>query len=760
MMDGDIAVGEWSGPSRDDGGAVFDLLGSKLHRPQLRPETVRRTLLIEQMVREKSRPIISVVAPAGYGKTTLLAQWAEHNGQAVAWVSIDENDNDPKVLLAYVARALDAVQPVGRRVFDALTSPASSVPGSVVPRLGNAFSAMTVPVALILDDVHLLRNPGCRAALSVLADHVPPGSRLVLAGRDQPPLRIARLRAEGRIVEIGSGDLALTREEAGLLLRGAEVTLGEDDLADLHKRTEGWAVGLYLAALSRREGGSLGSAAVSFGGDDRFVSEYVESELLARTSSPQRTFLTRSAILERMSGPLCEAVVDQPGTAATLADLAQSNLLLVPLDRRGQWFRYHHLFRDVLLAELHRREPKLVPVLQRRAAAWCLRNDLPEEALEYSISAGDVEAVAGLVENLVVRTYRQGRGATLRRWLTWLDDRGGIQGHPMVAVMAASLSATMGRPVEADRFAEMVDRWYHQDEVRADGSRGETYAAMLRAMLCRRGVEQMRADADEAVRLCVAAGIVSPTPARYVGIAQVLCGDLKGGDASFRAAAGAAEETDAHEELGIALSERALLAIARGDWVRAQVLAEDAGDVLHRAGLEDSYTMPLACAAQARVALHRGDAEAARQQLNSAQRARPLLTYAMPHMSVQTQIELARVHLALADLAGARTLMREASEILRRRPHLGTLVAEAQKLLAQLAAERAPSTSGASALTAAELRMLPLLATHMSYSEIAAELFLSKNTIKSQSYSLFRKLGVSSRSQAVALSRQLALLEG
>jgi LuxR family transcriptional regulator, maltose regulon positive regulatory protein len=205
-----MAVSERSGQPRDDVGAVFDLLASKLRRPQIRPETVRRASLVEQLVREDSGPIVSVVAPAGYGKTTLLAQWAEHSGQAVAWVSVDERDNDPKLLLAYVAKALDTVQPVGRPVFDALASPASSVPGSVVPRLGYAFSVMAVPVLLILDDVHLLHARACRDALSVLADHVPPTGRLVLAGRGEPPLRVARLRAEGRITEIGPRDLALT----------------------------------------------------------------------------------------------------------------------------------------------------------------------------------------------------------------------------------------------------------------------------------------------------------------------------------------------------------------------------------------------------------------------------------------------------------------------------------------------------------------------------------------------------------------------
>src|SRR5262252_10786371 len=297
----DIDVRQPVGQAYPADGPAFDLVISKLRRPMVRPGTVRRSSLVERLARDDSHPIVSVVAPAGYGKTTLLSQWAECDDSAFAWVSVDEGDNDPKVLLTYVATALDAIEPVGGRVFDALASSASSVPGSVVPRLGSAFASMTSPVVLVVDDVHLLHNPECRAALSVLADHVPAGSRLALAGRDEPPLRVARLRAEGRITEIGPGELSLTRSEAGSLLRAAEVALGDEDVAQLHQRTEGWAAGLYLAALAIREGGSLGSAVASFGGGDRLVSEYVESEFLDRIPQRQREFLTRTAALERMS---------------------------------------------------------------------------------------------------------------------------------------------------------------------------------------------------------------------------------------------------------------------------------------------------------------------------------------------------------------------------------------------------------------------------------------------------------------------------
>ena len=758
-MDGSD-VREQSRASWPEGGPAFELLQSKLRGPTIRAGTVHRSSLLERLVRDDVSPVVSVVAPAGYGKTTLLAQWAERDDRVFAWVSVDEKDNDPKVLLTYLARALDAVQPVDRRLFDVLSSPASSVPGSVVPRLSAAFTAMTTPVVLVLDDVHLARNSECRAALSVLADHVPAASRLVLAGRDEPPVQIARLRAEGRVFQIGPEDLALTRHEAAILLRAAEVTLGEDEVAELHRRTEGWPVGLYLAALYLREGGSLAQAALSFGGDDRLVSEYVESELLERISRKQRAFLIRASVLERMSGPLCEAVLDLPGAAAVLASLAESNLLLVPLDQEGRWYRFHHLFRDMLQAQLERHEPDLIPILRRRAASWCLHNGLLEEALEYSIAAGDIGAAAPLVERLGVPAHRQGRFTTLQRWFGWLDDHGGMNGHPMIAVLAALFFAMMGRPAEAERWADAVDRWQYRDGAQPDAPHAKAHAAILRALMCRSGVEQVLADAADAVRRCAQENIVTPAPALYQGLGLVLRGDLDGADESFAAAVSAGELAGAHETLAVTLCERSLVAAARADWSRAGFLAGQARAVLHRARIEESYATPLVCAVQAHAALRRNDITAVRQELVSAQRLRHLLTYAMPQFAVQARIHLASAHLALDDLAGAKTLMQEIDELLSRRPGLGTLADEAHALRTRLATQRAQGVPAASALTAAELRLLPMLSTHLSLPEIASELFLSPNTVKSQAVSIYRKLGVASRSQAVARSRELTLLQG
>jgi LuxR family transcriptional regulator, maltose regulon positive regulatory protein len=752
-------VGQETRPNRA-GGPVLDLVASKLLRPVGRPGTVDRVPLIEQLAYGDPRPVISVVAPAGYGKTTLLSQWAERGWQAFAWVSVDEGDEDPRILLTYIAEALDAVEPISGRVFEALASTESSVPGSVIPRLASAFRSMSSPIVLVLDDVHVLHNFECRAAVSMLADHVPNGSRLVLAGRADPPLRVARLRAEGRILEIGPSDLSMSSAEASSLLRNADVALDADEVEELYRRTEGWPVGLYLAALYLREGGSVEDAAGSFSGSDRFVSEYMESEVLERISGQQRVFLTRTAVLERMCGPLCDTLPGLDRSAAALSELARSNLLLVPLDHQGRWYRYHHLFRDMLLAELDRAEHALIPVLRRHAADWCLDNGLVEEALEYSIVAGDVDRAACLVEERWLQVAMQGREATLRRWVRWLDDRGGVEQHPMVAVAALFSSAVFGRPADADRWARWVERWQSQDGAQRDDVVIKAWVTLLRAELCRHGIEQMRADADEAARLfATAQGFMIPLSALLQGIARVLSGDLDGGDAYLKDSVAAGEIVSGPHH-AIALAERSLLAMARGEWGEAEILASQARTVLRQAGIEESIATPLVCAVQARAALHWGDGEEARQQAVSAQRVRPWLSYVVPSMAVQARIELARVHLALADLAGARTLMREIDEVLRQRPGLGTLVGEAEALHAQLARQRSSVAAGPSALTVAELRLLPLLSTHLQMQEIAAEMYLSPHTVRAQGKSIYRKLGAANRSQAVARARELGLLEG
>jgi LuxR family maltose regulon positive regulatory protein len=276
--------------------------------------------------------------------------------------------------------------------------------------------------------------------------------------------------------------------------------------------------------------------------------------------------------------------------------------------------------------------------------------------------------------------------------------------------------------------------------------------------MCRHGVEQMRADADDATRKFAAVNFVAPAALLLQGIARILCGDLDGGDAFLRETISIREI--APDTLANALSQRSLVAIALNQWSQADALATEAAAVLRRAGSEDCYASPLMCAVRARIAMHRGDVPAARRELVNAQRLRPLLSHAQPYLAVQARIEMTRVHLALADLAGARTLMREADDLLRRRPGLGTLIGQVEQLQARLGNEHGADIPGASALTAAELRLLPLLPTHLTFSEMGAELFLSPHTIKSEAKSIYRKLDASTRSQAITRARELGLLEG
>ena len=489
------------------------------------------------------------------------------------------------------------------------------------------------------------------------------------------------------------------------------------------------------------------------------MSEYLESEFLARISRRHRTFLTRTAVLERMCGPLCDAVLDMSGSTAALEDLERSNLLLVPLDGRGDWYRYHHLFRDMLLAELHRQEPGLVPILQRRAAQWYERNREPEEALEYWMKAGKVDSAARLVGALAFLSYQRGRIATVERWLGWLENRAAMESYPAITVLAAVFCALTGKPAQAERWADVAERVAAATSL-PDGSPSiEPWLALIRALLCRDGVEQMRADAELAARTMAPGSFWRITAMMYRAAAHLMAGDLNRADVLFGDVVAEGQAGKVMFGPCIALAERSLLAIASGDWDLGRRYLSEARSLARGGKLEDYPPVTILYAVAARMALHEADRPRAEAELTRAQRLRPGLTYAVPHMAVQARIELARCHLALFDLGAARTLLREADEILVRRPRLGVFVRQAADLRAELSRAQGSSALGASAPTTAELRLLPMLSTHLSFPEIAEEMFLSRHTVKAEAMSIYRKLGASSRSQAVGRARELALLD-
>ena len=290
--------------------------------------------------------------------------------------------------MSYVVAALDRVDAAAPELFAPTTRRRGSTAATAARRVAASIAATGANVALAFDQVELLTNDECLDAVAELALHLPPGGRLALASRGRPPLPMARLRANGHVTEIGVDDLAMDDTEARTLLEQAGVTLGEPELIALLDRTEGWPAGLYLAALALRAGSSDEHAGYRFSGDDRLMADYLRTEFLDRLSPSEVTFLTRTAVLDRMSGPLCDAVLDTTGSAEILETLEDSNLLVIGLDRQRHWYRYHHLFRDLLLADLERREPALVTELHARAATWCAENEQEETALEHTRTRG------------------------------------------------------------------------------------------------------------------------------------------------------------------------------------------------------------------------------------------------------------------------------------------------------------------------------------------------------------------------------------
>jgi LuxR family transcriptional regulator, maltose regulon positive regulatory protein len=734
----------------------FPVLESKLAPAPGRPGLVPRGNLLDQLEASAARPVVAVCAPAGYGKTVLAAAWAKRDSRPFVWLSIDRQDNDPAVLLTYLAVGLDRVEPIDPAVFAALASRGASITQTVVPRLGTALSSKALPVVVVLDDVHLLHDQEGLHALSVLVDHLPQGSQLAVISRDEPPLPLARWRAEGRLAELGPGELAMDPLEAGRLLAAARVELPDGEVAELTRRTEGWPVALYLAALSIKAQAPRNGDGVGLSGRDRFLADYLQSVLLSRLSPTEVQFLTRTAVLDRLSGPLCDAVLDTSGSAAVLASLERSNLLVVPLDRQREWYRYHHLFQELLREELERSEPELVRELTLRAAHWCQRHGLAEAAIDYAIDAGDADLVARGVEQVAISVYRSGRLATVQRWFDWFNDRGLIQQYPAVAMLGAWVQALGGHAAAAERWAAAAEQGSYEGTL-PDGSSIDGWRALLRAKLCRHGVTQMRADAELALTLIPVDSLWRAPAQLLAGISHLLAGDLDVADDLLAEAVEVAKDTGATVAATVALAERAILAIGRQDWRDAEILVEQARSVVNMAHLEAFATSVVLYAAGARVAIHHGKVDQADHDLARAQQLRPQATHALPYYAVQARLELIRAYLALTDVASARTVLREVDDLLRWRPDLGTLPDQADQLRSQLD-PLGGAVIGTGSLTIAERRLLPLLPTHHSFREIGQHLHLSQHTVKSQALSIYRKLGASSRGQAVQRARTLGLL--
>ena len=699
--------------------------------------------------------MVAVTAPAGYGKSTLLAEWALAEDRRVAWVSLDRFDDDPAILLTLLASAYARVSPSDADLIDDMSGPGVSVLGRAAPLLASVFRRSPFPFVFMLDDLHELQAPACHDVLSVVISGIPRGSQLVAASRFEQP-HLPRLRAAGDAMEFLASDLALDAAGAQQIFAAAHVSLTREVAAAVTERTEGWPVGLYLAATISHE--SNGEA-LTVAGDDRYLADYLYRESLMNLPEDIQRFLRRTAVLDQLCAPLCNALLEESGGQQRLRSLEALSLFLIPLDRRREWYRYHALFREFLLGELRRVEPEVIMKLHLRAADWYEANGSPAMAVEHLLNTTEQDRCVQLVTALILPTYQAGQLSTVQRWLSALGDSA-IEEYPPLAVLAGYIAVFTGQTAEAQRWAAIVDVASF-DLVPADGTASfDSARAMLRAVICAAGPEQMMTDASFAVAQEPPWSVWRDTALCFCAEAHLLSGDVDQASALFAESSTLAAANSNTDSLVDSEAELAVLAMDRGRWAEAAGHVELALAATDEYRMYDYVTSVLAFAVAARLAVHRGDLKEADRQLTQAMRARPTCTFVLPWLAVRARLQLAKVYWATGDQSTTRHLLREIDDVLLNRPALGVLVEEVSEFRRIVTSSTQVGAAGGSPLSPAELRLLPYLQTHLTFSEIGERLFISRNTVSTEVASIYRKLNVSSRNDAVQHATAIGLLGG
>lgn len=426
------------------------LLTTKLYIPPKRPELVPRPRLIELLDEGLAGKLILVSTPPGFGKTVLLSEWIREGDISAAWVSLDDTDNDLARFLAYVVAALQMVEPgVGAAVLTMLQSPQMPPVEPILTTLINEIAETTGHFALVLDDYHLITAQPIHRALAFLLDHLPPQMHLVIATRADPPFPLARLRGRGELTELRLSDLRFTLDEAAVFLnRAMGLALSPDDIASLATRTEGWIAGLQMAAVSMQGQDDVTGFIQAFTGSNRYILDYLVEEVLQRQTGRVQAFLLQTAILDRLTGPLCDALTGECDGQAMLEKLERANLFMVPLDEERRWYRYHRLFTDLLRQRVQQTQPDIVPELHRRASAWYEQNGLMAEAIGHSLSVEDFERAAHLIDKTAEATLMRSEIATFLSWVERLPDEQ-VRIRPSLCIYHAWALMLIGQPMEA-----------------------------------------------------------------------------------------------------------------------------------------------------------------------------------------------------------------------------------------------------------------------------------------------------------------------
>jgi LuxR family transcriptional regulator, maltose regulon positive regulatory protein len=734
------------------------LVVTKLWPPLLRPVLVPRERPLA-ILRSGDRCTLTLVdAPAGSGKTTAVAQWlaADADRLSACWFSVDPSDNDPTRFWTYAITAVrEAIPGFGEASLAALRGGAD-IATFVLPPAINELAAADPRLALVVDDYHLIRNPAIHGQVEQLLDHLPDGVQVVISTRVDPPLPLSRWRGRGRLAELRAADLRFSGAEASALMERMQLDVQADDLERLVERTEGWAAGLSLAGLSMSGRDDTSGFVRDFAGTDRHVLDYLGSEVLAGLVPEAQRFLVRSSVLQRLSGPLCDAVLERRGSGRLLKELEHSNAFVVPLGGTREWYRLHHLFGEVLQSELRAEQPDIIPLLHRRASRWFGAEGMTFEAIEHAVKAGDAGLVADLLGPVSLAYLGGGQVDTVRAWLDRLGDER-VAADPRLCLVAGAGQIVVGDDPEMTRWLDRAERLHHDGPLPGGPATIEAGVAIVRGIVTSGRLSEHL----EAARRAVELERGDPTIWRHLA-----CGGLA------TALYWTGDRAEARPYLEVAArSPLPLLACAAYGYLG--MMAADDGDVAaadryategERLGEEHKF---LTSPPYGRVLLARGRAHGLRGALTasiSSLEAAVAVLRPGPY-----PVELADALLWLAQArhrAGseesARAARGEARLALEDLAELGILAERWEATERLLNGEDAgPAVAPPlriDELSARELDVLQMLPTALSEAEIGQELFISYHTVHSHVRTIYRKLGTSSRAQTVERARATGLL--
>jgi LuxR family transcriptional regulator, maltose regulon positive regulatory protein len=725
-------------PARDDPavalaptppGFGFDRPDPRFTPPKARRDSVRRDDLLTRLERERCRPLILLTAPAGYGKTTLLAQWAAEGSRTYAWVTVDRADDDPETFAASISNALEAA--------------------GVELGLRDRF-------VLVLDDAHVIGPDVLKTAVLGILDWLPERAQLVVASRCEPALPLGRLRAERQLLEFTSVDLSMSAIEAGSLLAHAGLDPGSPPMQTLVRRSEGWPAALELATNSWTRHPQLAEP-TQLRGDDHVIAEYFRVELLALLPPATRRFLMRSSVLDRLSGPACDAVLDCRRSSHVLAELARTNVPLRPVDSSHDSFALHGLLREMLQTELRRSEPELSRLLHRRASEWYRCAGDMELAIDHARNADDLDLLGNLMWRHLHRFLGDGRNEMVQGWLRGVDAQRPAGCAPL-AVAAAHSGLALGSITLAEQWARSAA--VGLAEMAEEPTRSARAGVLLiEAWAARSGAKPMGEVAAQAYDLLPDDDPWRASCCFLRGSSAVLLDDWVEAERQLEEGARRGDR-QAPDAASLCLAQLAVCAAERDDPVAASDFAGRGRSLVASHGLTTTPASVLVLAVCAASAMREGRVDEAKSAVSECQDLLAQLDDSLAWLSAETRILIARVSIGLGHVARARELLADASRLARRTPDVLVFQRWFDDAWGQFD-ERAETTlAGMGSLTTAELRVLRFLPTHYPFHEIAQRLHVSSNTVKTHVHAVYRKLDASSRSEAVATATRAGLLGG